>query len=502
MDASLNEDAMKPKQVEPKHRLYRAAGLTIATLCLSACQTTHESASWQKPHVDTAPESWAASANESQPPSAEPEAHSAANDQSAWWQLFKDPTLDALIQQASAQNTDLQTSLSNIRQARAARGLEATDQLPSIHGSVAASDSHTRNRETGTHSSSQNFNAGIDASWEIDLFGQQRKAIEAADAKLAASYEDYYNVQISISAEVAQTYFSLRATEAQLALVQQTLESRTKTQQLIEWEAESGEADALDTAQGRASVEQARAQIPELEQSIEEQRNSLAILCGALPQALRRNWQHSAQFPEMPAPAIIGIPAETLQQRPDVRAAEHRIEAASAQLASTERSRLPSLNLSGSIGIEALESGDLLDPTRIISSALASLSAPIWDAGRIQRSVEQQLEAVTQSYLNYQSVLLNALAEVENALTRIDAQSRQLNTLTTASEAAQNAENLARLQYQSGEVDLLTVLETQRTALSLEQSRITAQANQLSAQVQLYKALGGGWSPVTELSQL
>lgn len=158
--------------------------------------------------------------------------------------------------------------------------------------------------------------------------------------------------------------------------------------------------------------------------------------------------------------------------------------------------------MSGSIGIEALEAGDLFDPTQIISSALASLSAPIWDAGRIRRNTEIQYENLVQSYLNYQSVTLDALAEVENALKRIDTQSRQLKSLGNAADAASQAAEMAQLQYESGEADLLTVLDTQRSELSLKQSRISAQADLLSAQVQLYKALGGTWSTSTEYTQL
>jgi efflux transporter, outer membrane factor (OMF) lipoprotein, NodT family len=480
---------------DPPITLARCVSFAVGSLLfLSGCASTAQLEQQQTDFQTTLPSTWTNAGD-----------HTATftnTELSSWWSTFNDPQLTALIDEALVNNTDIRSSLSTIRQARAQRGLENAALWPSLSGSAGASESHSRNRDSGNHQSSQSYNAGLDASWEIDLFGQQRKYIEASDAELQATIEDTQSAQISLAAEVAQTYFSLRSAEAQLSLVEQTLASREETQQLIEWQETAGEADALNTQQGLTSVEQVRAQIPQQEQNIEELRNSLAILTGQTPQALQSLWTTSGTFPSAPESLNVGIPAETLKQRPDIRAAEQRILAASANLDATERSRLPSLNLSGSIGIEALEAGDLFDPTQIISSALASLSAPIWDAGRIRRNTEIQYENLVQSYLNYQSVTLDALAEVENALKRIDTQSRQLKSLGNAADAASQAAEMAQLQYESGEADLLTVLDTQRSELSLKQSRISAQADLLSAQVQLYKALGGTWSTSTEYTQL
>lgn len=472
-------------------------GLGLATASLSllpGCANTAQLGKEQAAFQSALPTGWS---------NASSEAPTVSNSEfSTWWSSFNDPELTALIDAALQENPDILTSLSSIRQARAERGLDRAALLPSLSASAGASESHSRNRSSGKHQSSQNYNADIDASWEIDLFGKQQKYIEASDAELQAAVEDYQSAQISLAAEVAQTYFSLRSAEAQLSLIQQTLESREATQQLIEWQESAGEADALSTQQGRTSVEQVRAQIPTQEQNIEELRNSLAILTGQTPQSLQTRWEANGTFPSAPEALNVGIPAETLAQRPDIRSAEQRIRAASANLDATQRSRLPSLNLSGSIGIEALEAGDLFNPTQVISSALASLSAPIWDAGRIRRNTEIQYENLVQAYLNYQSVTLNALSEVENALKRIQTQTRQLKSLDKAAGAARQAAEMAQLQYESGEADLLTVLDTQRSELSLEQSRISAQAETLSAQVELYKSLGGNWSTNSEFTQL
>ena len=412
-------------------------------------------------------------------------------ERSTWWQQFKDPILSSLIAEALQNNTDIRSALSSIRQARAERGLANAQLWPSIDASAGASGSHLNNLNTNNTSSSESYSGGIDASWEVDLFGQQAKYSEASEAELAASVEDFHDAQVSLAAEVATAYINLRAYEIQLGIVQENLSTRESTLEIIQWQEQAGEGDALSTQQSLSTVEQARAQIPAWEQSIQEIRNSLATLVGRTPAELA-SLQSTAKLPQAPAQLTLMIPAVTLSQRPDLRSAERHIEAAAANLTATERSRLPSLNLTGYIGIEALKAGDWLDPEQIISNAIASLSAPIWDAGRISRNIEIQKETLTQAYLNYESEVLAALAEVENALSSIDQLNQELAILQRASTAASKATELAQMQYESGEADLLTLLDTQRTELSLDQDRISTQAEVLQAHVKLYKALGGG----------
>lgn len=466
--------------------------ISLSSLALIGCTTTGSS-----PESTTIsqriPENWAHGS--------ETMSQATAVDLSGWWQRFGDPVLNDLIVEALQNNTDIRSALSSIRQARAERGLANAQLWPSIDASAGASGSHVNNLNTDNTSSSESYSAGIDASWEVDLFGQQAKYLEASEAELAASVEDFHDAQVSLAAEVATAYLDLRAYEIQLGIVQENLNTRESTLEIIQWQEQAGEGDALSTQQSLSTVEQARAQIPALEQSIQEIRNSLAILVGRTPAELQ-SLQSTAKFPQAPDQLTRTIPADTLSQRPDLRSAERHIEAAAANLTATERSRLPSLNLNGSIGIEAFKAGDWLDPEQIISNAIASLSAPIWDAGRISRNIEIQKETLTQAYLNYESEVLAALAEVENALSSIDQLNQELAILQRASAAASKATELAQMQYESGEADLLTVLDTQRTELSLDQDRISTQAEVLQAHVELYKALGGGWSTPLSLTQL
>lgn len=478
-------------------QLTRFASHSAAALCLlliSACATTSSISDTRADFDATLPTNWQ---NETEPTGAFD-----ATELSHWWSRFNDPQMEALITEALEHNTDSRITLSNIRKARAERGLEEAGLWPTLNGNTSVSSANTRDRHANTSSSSEIYSAGIDASWEVDLFGKQQQYLLASDAELSAAAEDYYQVQVSLAAEVASTYLELCSYEARLSIVQQNLSNREETLKITQWQQDAGEGDAMSTQQSISSVEQARAQIPELEQSIVETRNSLAILTARTPESFTTLAPSAASFPQAPESIVIGIPADTLRQRPDIRATELRIEAATANLSATERSRLPSLNLSGSIGVEALSSGDILDPQHIISNIVAGLSAPIWDAGRISRNIEIEQEKLTQAYLSYEDSVLNALAEVENALSAIQTGNTQLATLKKAAEAAHQASELAQLQYSVGETDLLTVLVTQQTELVVKESLATTESQALNAHVQLYKSLGGAWSTPAQITQL
>ncbi|MGZ0708325.1 efflux transporter outer membrane subunit [Coraliomargarita sp. W4R53] len=465
--------------------LLGASALTLSLGFLSACATT--SSLEQRGDFDASmPSAWQ-NATSTQT-SLDTEALS------QWWLRFGDSQMESLIAEALENNPDIRSALSSIRQARAERGLESAELWPSLSASASGSGTHTNDLDNHNSSHSDSYNAGIDASWEVDLFGKQQQYVNAADAELAATTEDYRQAQVSLAAEVAATYLTLCSYETQLGIVQKNLATRESTLEIVQWQETAGEGDALSTQQAITSAEQVRAQLPDLQQSIQETRNSLAVLTGHTPAFLKAQLHLPADFPTAPEAIAVGIPAETLRQRPDIRSIENSILAAQSRLTAAERSRLPSLSLNGSIGIEALTAGDLIDPQYVIANLVAGLSAPIWDAGRISQNIEVQTEQLLQTYLNYESAVLQSLSEVENALSSIEKRKQQLATLQRATTAAKKSTELAKLQYEAGEVDLLTVLDTQRTELSLEQNLTTTQAQALNAHVQLYKSLGGGWT--------
>lgn len=412
----------------------------------------------------------------------------------AWWAHFKDPVLDQLIDKALSSSPSIRTALSKISQSRAERTISHASLLPTLTAGVSGRNSQTRNHSTDTTTHSEAYSAALDASWEIDLFGKQRLALAASTAALAETTENLHATQVSLAAEVATVYVNLRSSEVQLAIVRRTLETREETTQLTQWREQAGMGDALDSRQAIASLEQARATVPALQQTITELRNQLAILCGQTPGSLDSLLGESPSVPVDLTVISAGIPAETLRQRPDVRAAGYAVQAAAAQAASARRDRLPSLTLSGSLTANASSPSNLFSPDTTVASLVGSLTAPIFSAGKITQNIKIQDELTKQALINYESTVLTAYNEVENALSSIRRNNERLVSLETATNAAREADALARQAYESGSSDYLTVLESERTLLSLEQNLTTTRADLTTAQIQLYKALGGGWS--------
>lgn len=415
-----------------------------------------------------------------------------------WWKRFNDPVLDQLITEALAGSPDLRTALSRVNAARATRGVQQADLLPSLSAGVSGNGQRARDRINSTTTRSESYAASLDASWQIDLFGRQRLTVAAADADLAQTAEDYYAAQVTLVADVATAYISLRSSEARLAVFERTLGTRQETLELTQWREQAGTGNALDSQQAISALEQARASIPTLQTSITEARNQLAVLSGRPPGSLDHLLTSTAaNLPAVPAQLAVGIPAEALRQRPDVRASEHAIEAATARTRAAQRERFPSLSLSGSLDAAARHAGDLTSPATITAALIGGLTAPIFDGGRIRQTIALQTEQEKQAVIGYEKTVLSALAEVENALTAVQRTAESRSILQRATDAARAASSLATLEYEAGQADLLTVLDAQRTLLSLEDSSITTAANELTAHIQLYKSLGGGWSTST-----
>jgi len=414
-----------------------------------------------------------------------------------WWKRFNDPALDALIAQALAASPDLKTALSRISQSRGERSVQLAGLLPTIGGN--ASDQVQRSDEQATDrvTRSQTSSLGLDMSWQIDLFGRQMQNVAAATKDVEQAVENYYAVQVTLCSDVATAYLNLRGTQTQLQVVRENIESRKETTDITRWQADAGTSDILALQQAVSTLEQASATIPALEQTIAQTKNQLAVLCGQTPGAIDHIVAHSSSLPRVPARLAVGIPSEALNNRPDVRAAIDAVLAAYHRKTEAELERLPSINLSGSLGLEALREGTIFSPEAtartLAGSLLASLAQPIFEGGQITANIHINQELAKQAVYTYQTTVLTALSEVENALIAIRKINEQLQILVRADDAATEASSLATQQYQAGQVDILTVLEAQRTQLSVAEQRATTEANQLTAYVQLYKALGGGW---------
>ena len=404
-----------------------------------------------------------------------------------WWSRFSDPTLNTLVEQAIQANTSVALAQAALQQARAARDVAAAALSPSVSGSASAQ------RARNSNNTNNSFNTGLDASWELDLFGANRSGVQAGDATVRAGLASLGDAQVSIAAEVGLNYIALRSSQARLAIAVRNLASQQETLQITRWRQQAGLVSAIEAEQALAAVEQTRAQIPTLQTAIDQTRHALAVLSGQTPAIALPLLQASAPVPVPPGNLALALPAETLRQRADVRATEHQIAAALAQVARADAVRLPSFRLGGSVGLNALTLGTLTNGASLAAAVLASVSMPIFDGGAALAQVRTQQAALDQARVRYRAAVLTALQEVEDALVALQGDNARLSNLQAAASAAGNAATLARQRYSAGLVDFQTVLETQRTELSTQDNVATGVAAISTDHVRLYKALGGGW---------
>jgi NodT family efflux transporter outer membrane factor (OMF) lipoprotein len=423
-----------------------------------------------------------------------------AGDLSQWWRAFNDPLLSELVGQALQSSPDVRSAQARLREARARRNVAGADLYPEVSASGTASRSKS-SKESGDGSTRNAFSAGFDASWELDVFGGVRRGIEAANADLESGQASLHDAQVSLVAEVALNYVELRAFQTRLGIARDNLASQTETLQLTDWRAQAGLVSSQDVEQARTNYEQTRAQIPSLETGLAQTEHSLAILLGQEPGSLHDRLAVAAELPKPPAMVAVGIPADTLRQRPDVQAAERKLAAETARVGVAEAARYPSFNLSGSIGLEALTLGGLGNSGAGAYSLLAGISAPIFDAGRLRAQVEIQDAVRERAQVAYEQAVLTALGDVENALVALARSRDREQALANAAESARNAALLARNRYSAGLIDFQSVLDTERSVLSVQDSLASTRADGLSALIRLYKALGGGWSPPNNQSQ-
>ena len=407
--------------------------------------------------------------------------------QEQWWQGLHDPQLSALIDAAVAANPDLQTAWSRVRQARAQRGVSAGALYPSL--SVGADASRTRSDGI----TSKRYSAAFDASWEVDLFGANRRALQASEAEVAASIDDLHGVMVSLVSEVALDYVQIRVYQTRIQSAEANLANQEDTLRLAKWKAQAGLATDLEVEQANYSVEQTRAQLPVLQSGLQQMFNSLGLLLGRQPGALRDQLSRPGAIPTVPDRLWVGVPADALRQRPDVRKAEHQLEAQTAQVGVATAALYPSLKLTGSVGVDALTPGGLFNDNNPVSSLVAGLTQPLFNGGALRRALDVQKELLQQAELNYKNTVLGALNEIENTLIAYVQEHQHQQALQRAADSAHKAAQMAHERYQSGLVDFQTVLDTQRSYLSLQDSLDTSNGEIAADMIRLYKALGGGW---------
>lgn len=459
-----------------------AAAALVTALVAGGCSTLQAPATSPLGGV-ALPAQWAAA----------PTASNDASTLAAWWRRFGDRTLDALIADALAANTDIASARANLQRSRALADVAQAQRGPALDASGSAQRSRTNSSP-----SANRFQTGLDAAWEIDVFGGQRSAAAAAELDTQASAATLADVQVSVAAETALAYLSLRGSQTRLAIAQDNLASQQETLQITAWRVQAGLATSLEAEQARAAVEQTRAQLPALHKAEAQSRHQLALLTGRATAALPA--LDGAALPAAPEDLALAFPAETLRQRADVRAAEARVAAAAQRVVQADAARYPSFSLGGSLGLSALTLSGLGAGGAVASSLLAGVSLPVFDGGAARAQAGAQRAAVDAAQADYRGSVLGALRDVEDALVALQRDRERLAALRQAAEAANNAALLARQRYASGLVDFQTVLETQRSQLSAQDGVAAAGVDVATDHVRLYKALGGGWQPETPIA--
>ena len=407
-----------------------------------------------------------------------------------WWARFNDPILSRLVSQALAANTDVLGAEAALRQARALRDVSAGALWPTLDSSASAEHGTAGGKSTGDR-----FAAGLDASWELDIFGANRSALAASEATARASAASLGDVQVSIAAEVALGYIALRGAQTLLAIANDNLVSQLETLQIVQWRLQAGLTTSLEAEQALTQAEQTRALLPALQTAIEQSQHALAVLTGQPPAALTTVLAATGPVPQAADGLILSFPAETLRQRPDVRAAEDEVTAAIARVAEANAARAPNFQIGGSLGLNALTLAALTHGASVVSVLVGSVTLPVFDGGSLRAQVRAQQAALDQAGWTYKATVLTALKDVEDALVALRGDRERLQHLQLAANAAANAALLARQRYSGGVVDFQTVLDTQRTQLGTQESLATAVADLSADHVRLYKALGGGWRP-------
>jgi NodT family efflux transporter outer membrane factor (OMF) lipoprotein len=397
--------------------------------------------------------------------------------------------LDQLVDRAISSNLDIAQAEARLRQAREASVQAGADLLPTASASGRAG----RNIDSkGVDSNS--YSLGIDADWQLDLFGGGRRAVEAARADEAASGYDLASVRIAIIAELATNYIQLRLAQQQLGIAEDTLRYQRDNYDIARWRVQAGLASSLDEEQARTQLAQTEASLPEFRTSIRGALNRIAVLTAQAPGAATASLETAAPIPAPPSGIAAGFPADTLRQRPDVRSAERGLAAATARVGVAQAQLLPSLSLSGSLGTSALTTGGLFDA--ITGSLFAGISQLLFDGGARASQVRSQQAAVDGAYAAYRQTVLTALEDVENALVAVSSADERGQQFAIAREAANNSAILARLQYQSGLTDFQTLSNIETSLLSSSNSLASSRAAEALAVVQLYNALGGGWQTI------
>jgi NodT family efflux transporter outer membrane factor (OMF) lipoprotein len=435
---------------------------------------------------------------------------SSATSPDAWWRAFDDPLLDQLMDEAVAGDTDVASAKAKIREARATRREAEAALGPSLTGSGSATESKSGQDGGGTAATtaaasssdpSWSYQAGLDASWELDLFGGKRRDAEAAVYGEQAAEEDLRSTLLTLVGDVGANYAEARGYQAQVALAQRTLASQRRTADLTRVKFEAGAASGADAAKADAQAANTSADIPTYRADYAEAVHRLSVLTGRAPGALYGRMQAPRAIPAPRKPLPAGVPADLLSRRPDVRAAERRVAQATAKIGAAEAALYPDVSLTGSLSTTATRPGDLLRASSVSWSWGPSVSMPIFDSGKLAAERDATQAQRDEYVVAWRSSVLTAMEDVENALVSLAQEGARVKALAASVDGYRKAADLSRTQYEAGKASFLDVLDAERSLYSAEDSLIQSRVAVAKDHVALAKALGGGWDAPVDASR-
>jgi multidrug efflux system outer membrane protein len=464
---------------------------------------------------------------------------SSADSLSRWWEVFHDPELDILVQRALLTNLDLQLAQDRVLEARAQLDLTTGNLFPTATvngaynkthiskqaglagflgaGATGGSSSPTqitappsqgartdlaRPNATGSSSGSgglvlpqqlQLYQAGFDASWEIDVFGGLRRSVEAATADAQAQEESRRDTMVTLLGDVARNYVQVRGLQRQIHIAFDNIKSQRDTLDLTKSRFKAGLATDLDVARAEAQVNTTEAAVPTLQISLKQSIHALGVLLGQPPETLLQELSTEAPIPPVPASVPVGLPSDLLRRRPDVRRAERQLAGSTARIGVATADLFPKFSLTGALGLESQELRNLPRGDSLFWDIGPTVSWPIFDAGKIQSNIRIQNARQREAVIQYRQAVLTSLEDVENAMTAYQQEQIRRQSLAVAVDANQRAVQLSTLLYTKGLADFLNVLDAQRDLFASQDQLVQSEQNVSADLVALYKALGGGW---------
>jgi len=419
----------------------------------------------------------------------------AATADTLWWQQFQDPVLDQLIAEALKHNTNIQIAAANVEQAAAVLTQTRSQLFPQVGYGIGAQRERTVEPAFAAQipnypNPASAYQAALQASWEIDLWGRIRRQSEAAYANVLATDEARRGVILTLVANVANGYLQLRGLDAQLDVAKKTLQTYKESVDLFTLQFQYGQVSMMNVAQAQSQYETAAAQIPLIEQQIAQTQNSLAVLIGRDPgPILRGKSVYELQLPQVPQ----GVPSQLLERRPDLNQAEQQLIAANAQIGAAKALYFPTISLTGAYGNASADLSKLFTGPAKVWSYAGSVVGPIFSFGAVSGQVMQAEAAQNAALLNYQLAIRNAFADVDNALVANSKLQEQLDAQVKLVAALQQYSDLARMQYDGGYTSYSTVLQAEQALFPAQLNLASIRAQVFASAVNIYKAMGGGW---------